>query len=102
MAAVAILSLLGGALAGMRFSFVALIPATILGIAEVALLGFLTGQAWATILLSIFFIVMALQFGYVAGVFIRASREPDMSLFSSMRSPSGENPERVADPFASE
>jgi hypothetical protein len=86
MIALAILGLIAGVSAGARFQFSVLIPAVLLGIAEVAFIGFVQERGWTIIVESMLLTGAGLQIGYIGGALMRLARR--VATNSSVRAPS--------------
>jgi hypothetical protein len=69
--ALLVLSILVGALVGMRFKVLSLIPITALGVAFIAANAFVRDESLASALMATILVVVGLQLGYPCGAGIR-------------------------------
>jgi hypothetical protein len=69
--ALLVLSILVGALVGMRFKVLSLVPITALGVAFIAANAFARDERLASALMATILVVVGLQLGYLCGAGIR-------------------------------
>jgi hypothetical protein len=69
------ISLLSGAVLGLSFNVWILASAMVLPLAALAFLLALTGHGFGAVLLTVVFAASGLQFGYLAGAFLRLAIE---------------------------
>jgi hypothetical protein len=90
MTSLTVMVFVAGALAGARFNFVFLVPAILLGTAELAVVGFVDKQGLALTIEYICLTTIGLQLGFIGGIFLRLFYRPRQQslMIRQMHSPS--------------